>query len=843
MKDSLKQFVAIDVETTGLLEKDRVIEIGVFKFDEKGKEIESLKSFVNPQRKLPKIISSITGIYPKDLSSAPEFSQFKDRIVKIVGDCPIVGHNLNFDLGFLKKEGLEFVNNKKYDTWKLAMVLLPQMTSYSLEILVRKLKIKSVEAHRALEDARACASLFLLLKNEIKNIDEEARKRIVGIEAIKDWELRDLFLEKSKIYPKKNIKSKILKKESLKWEIESIEKMFTDSSSIKNAIDQFEFREEQVELASTVANIFENKSRTLIEGGANLGKRFAYLIAAAYYARTRGVPVVIATSNFKLRNWILDKEIPILKRILPFELQTTVLESREKYLDNQLYEKFKNEKHRDQNALSLIVKIELWIKEKEEGNLDKLATTFEERKYLKRLGLRQAERDDFRGYYQKAKEKAQKSDLIFVTHRDLLEQNEILEGRALIIDEGHLLEKGLEESLKKRINIQTFTNLKSEIEREKRKGFEQVLDKVTLFFGFLGILAQKKQKERRENYKVWLNEDLAQDWDVEKLKSAWEKLDLTLETFLEKLGDEKKNEEIKKALIREKNLLGEVFKKSKNNINWIEIRERPQREISLVILPTNIQEEFYEKIEKKAESVIIISANLTTRKNFEFIRKRLGLDKDWVEKRMEIKNYGKNITLLLAKDMPEVETKAYFLKMEEIILEIAQKTDGKILIWFNSTISIKEVYKAIFEKLKKEKISLLAQQITGGKAKILDIFKKSKRVVLLVSSAFLEEKVLKDPNLKAVLIAKLAFETPNDPVVAFKMKEYENGFLDFLLPQAILKFKREVEKIARLKKDKGIILVLDNRLISEKYGIDFIESLSEMKIVYGKLDQLKTYWG
>ena len=158
-------WVAIDTETTGLSEdKDSIIEVGCVKFVG-GRHMETYRSLVNPLSILSDFTTNFTGITQNEVNSAPVFEDIKEQLREFIGDAPVVGHNVQFDLGFLNKSGLK-IDNPVSDTWDMAYVLLPGISSYSLSNIAKDLDITHDKAHRALEDAAVTAHVFnYLLKS------------------------------------------------------------------------------------------------------------------------------------------------------------------------------------------------------------------------------------------------------------------------------------------------------------------------------------------------------------------------------------------------------------------------------------------------------------------------------------------------------------------------------------------------------------------------------------------------------------------------------------------------------------------------------------------------------
>jgi len=187
-------YISLDLETTGLdAEKDRIVEIGAIKFE--GKEIlDTFHTLVNPHCPFPYRIRLLTGITAEELETAPSFSAVAARLFSFVGNYPIVGQNINFDLNFLRSQGLS-LPNAIYDTIEIANMLLPQLFDHSLPMLAEHLEIPSPVHHRALADAITAQEVFLALLDRTSELDLSQIVEINRLTMTSDWPWRSLFLD------------------------------------------------------------------------------------------------------------------------------------------------------------------------------------------------------------------------------------------------------------------------------------------------------------------------------------------------------------------------------------------------------------------------------------------------------------------------------------------------------------------------------------------------------------------------------------------------------------------------------------------------------------------------
>ncbi|MBD3361114.1 hypothetical protein GF366_04935 [Candidatus Peregrinibacteria bacterium] len=198
-------YISLDLETTGTDPvKDKIIEFGAVKFDLKGNK-EVLQFLINPGITLPEIITHITRITNDDLKEKPNFNEKAPEIKEFIGEHPIIGHNIQFDTGFLRENGIN-LKNPEYDTVQLSSIIIPGLTSYSLEILSHTLDLKHKEKHRALDDAVAAMELFLKLAEKFKELSPETIEKIHNLCKKANWPLKKflLTLNSKNLKPKKS---------------------------------------------------------------------------------------------------------------------------------------------------------------------------------------------------------------------------------------------------------------------------------------------------------------------------------------------------------------------------------------------------------------------------------------------------------------------------------------------------------------------------------------------------------------------------------------------------------------------------------------------------------------
>ena len=326
--------VALDLDTTGLdSSRDTIIEVGAVKF-QGDRQIDSFQSFVNPGRPIPDHIQRLTHISPHQVERAPMFGSIADDLAAFIGDHPVIGHNVSFDVGFLASHGLP-LDNSAYDTWDLASVFLPRSMQYSLSQLTSFLGVNHSDPHRALSDAKATWGVFLQLLRRAAELDRGLMGYITGLAVRSRWAIAPLLqgLEATADVGAASSGLTGLDMENLAVRLGRPEQRRPDhnlSSLTQQNVAQFlgpkgyfsqtfsgfEHRPEQEEMLAAVTDAIYGGHHLVVEGGTGVGKSMAYLLPAVLFALSQGRRVVISTNTINLQEQLLRKDIPAMVEVI-----------------------------------------------------------------------------------------------------------------------------------------------------------------------------------------------------------------------------------------------------------------------------------------------------------------------------------------------------------------------------------------------------------------------------------------------------------------------------------------------------------------------------------------------
>ncbi len=349
-----RTYIALDLEATGMHpDRDEILEIGAVKFRD-GELVDRWESLVRPQQQIPYKVTQLTGLRWADVARAPHISQVMPNLTRFVGDSPIIGQSIEFDLAMLTKAGAR-LKNVAWDTFELATLLVPEAAVYNLRSVAEKLGVKEQEAqtHRALADAELTMHVFNALRERIEDIPLEVLSEINRSTARSTWPLRLLFQDvehekarnafttglgssiRSQLAAKGLSEAEldigILKAPDSEKEITpaplgfsgrypvdhtEIEEILKPGGAISQAFRQYEFRPQQVEMAQAVASAFNKGHHLIVEAGTGTGKSVGYLLPAILYSLRTGDTVVVSTSTINLQDQLFTKDLPLLHRVL-----------------------------------------------------------------------------------------------------------------------------------------------------------------------------------------------------------------------------------------------------------------------------------------------------------------------------------------------------------------------------------------------------------------------------------------------------------------------------------------------------------------------------------------------
>ena len=910
----MTSIVSLDIETTGLDEnREAIIEIGAVRFSNRRVENE-YTILINPGKHIPDFISGLTGIDDSMVRNAPRLRDITNELTAFVGDSPILGHNVKFDIGFLRKAGL-FEFHQTIDTYELASVLMPTASRYNLGSLGQQLSIPLPATHRALDDARVTQACYVRLLEMAHDLPLKTLQEIVELSNFVDWDAGWVFEQALQFHVKNGIQARQTRPSpssnyvlgSVKKDYPAIEKNDEPTSidpeeaasvleyggPFAQYFESYEQRPQQVDMLKAVTNALSNGNHLIVEAGTGVGKSFAYLVPAAMFAVQNNTRVVVSTNTINLQDQLIKKDIPDLRAALHLDVRAAVMKGRSNYLCPRKLEYMRSHGPTNANEMRVLAKIMVWGLDNDSGDRNELNLTGPiEREVWMRLS---AEDDNCTTEtclgrmsgtcaFHRAKQAAMAAHLLVVNHALLLSDvstgNKVLpEYDYVIVDEAHHIESAVTSALAFRMTENDFDRMLNELggssagvlgrmltethqsiqpsdfgllQQKAKLATDQAFRVEQLskqFFKILGdFLAMQREGQPISNYSWQIRITPASrsltGWD--DVEIAWSQVSDTMGLLLKSLDEIYKilgeiyangheNVEdvmgtlggiLRRMVEAETASSGMMHKPSNELIYWVDVNPRGER-ISLNAAPLRVGPLVEKHLWNDKACVIMASATLTTHGEFRYLRNTLSANEVDTLALGSPFDYESSTLLYVANDIPEPNAQGYQQALDRAIISTAKATGGRMLVLFTSYAALKKTAQAITGPLGREDIFVYEQGEGASPNALLESFKTTDRAVLLGTRSFWEGVDVPGDALSVVVITKLPFDVPSDPIISARSELYEDSFNEYYLPESILKFRQGFGRLIRTASDHGVVAIFDRRVLTKQYGKLFLESLPQ----------------
>ena len=623
-----------------------------------------------------------------------------------------------------------------------------------------------------------------------------------------------------------------------------IENFFKNSGPLSEIVSGFHEREDQVEMAKIVNEAIEEKNSLIVEAGTGVGKTFSYLVPALI----NGGKVVISTATKNLQDQLFFKDIPTIRDALNIPIDINILKGRSNYIcqlrmENALLEgKFLNKA--DAKYIHEIKKISDHSESgeiSEFNNIPEVSTIWPFVTSTKENCLGQDCEFYKSCFLIKARKKAITSEVVIVNHHlffaDLVlkdaELSEILpKATTVIFDEAHQIPEIASIFFGQNISTNQIIYLIQDVQQilaqhvtDKEKLIElsqSIIDATHLLSSFFEIRNQRigiEKIEKLDSFKGKIIDLLAHLDKLRKFFSAYTDQDVEFKKLLERIED---------IVSKLKNWNKQT---EQNYVYWVEIF---LKSIQFNITPISIADNFRKFQETNETAWIFTSATLAVNSRFDHFQSLMGLENANTKLLKSPFNYSENAYLYVPKDMPETSNRLFNNHLVSHIYPLIIASKGRAFILSTSIKSMNEITSLIKEEFERNNISYpILTQGTGSKTKLLEQFKSHGNAILIGSLSFWEGVDVRGPNLSLVIIDKLPFQSPGDPIFESKINMLSdkgiNAFMTFQLPKAIIALKQGAGRLIRDEMDKGVLMICDQRIVSKPYGKRFWRSLPDFK--------------
>ena len=635
----------------------------------------------------------------------------------------------------------------------------------------------------------------------------------------------------------------------------SLYQFFAPGGLLSKTHPAYEFRRGQLQMAQAVEAALEEKRHLIVEAGTGTGKTLAYLLPVI----RSGKRVIISTGTKNLQEQLFHKDVPFLEQALfsdgESKLNVCYMKGRSNYLcRKKLYDLSRNPVLSGLEEIEHFSQISRWEKDTPTGDRAELAGVPETGALWHKLDARsdactgQKCSEFDRCFITEMRRRAAESDIVIVNHHlffadlTIKQQSErapdagiLPEAGAVIFDEAHELEDVASSYFGVTISNARIDELARDVEQTLTRnrmfspGLSGALgslrDHATLFFSLLPAGNGRFAFENRRDFLEENGEEYI------ALRNSLQRLDSELQQMPEK------PEEVfafsRRAQEMNFQLRFVMEEENPNTVFWIERRGtrgaggrgHDRHTVFLQATPIDVAPILKMSLFDKLDCAVLTSATLAVGGGFDYMRRRLGLEHARELLLPSHFDYESQALLYVPPDLPDPRTPEFAALAAERIRQLLEITRGRAFVLFTSYAQMKDVYERLCSQLPFR----LFLQGEAPKNALLEEFRVAPNAVLFGTSSFWQGVDVQGEQLSCVIIDRLPFAVPSDPVVAARVKAIDagggNAFFEYQVPSAAITLKQGFGRLIRSLHDRGLLALLDNRILKKQYGRVFVERL------------------